>query len=107
MIKSSLKNKEMANLGLFLRLEAKPGKEKIVAEFLETAQSMVVQENFAVTWYAFRFNENTFGIFDTFSSEDSRNGHLSGRIAQQLAANASEFFSNKLDIEKLDILAAK
>jgi len=97
----------MSKLGLFLRLEAKPGKEKAVAELLKNALSMAIEENFAVTWYSFRINESTFGIFDTFTNEENRTGHATGRIAQQLMAKAPELFSNELVMEKLDILAAR
>ena len=97
----------MTKLGLFLRLEAKPGKENAVAEFLKNALPMTIQENYAVSWYAFQLNENTFGIFDSFSNEEARTGHLQGRIAQQLMTQAPDLFSNKLEIERLDILAAK
>jgi quinol monooxygenase YgiN len=97
----------MSKLGLFVRLEAKPGKEKAVAEFLKSALSLAVQENYASTWYAFQIDEKTFGIFDTFTNEHGRTGHLNGKIAQQLMVQPSELFANELVIEKLDILAAK
>ncbi len=34
----------MVNVGLFVRLEAKPGKEKAVADFLETGLQLVNEE---------------------------------------------------------------
>ena len=37
------------------------------------------------TWYAFRVSENTFGIFDTFETEEGRQAHLDGAIPAALA----------------------
>jgi quinol monooxygenase YgiN len=97
----------MSKLGLLLILEAKPGKEKAVEELLTGALSLAISEHNTVTWYAFRIKENKFGVFDTFSNEEGRTGHLSGQIAKQLMAKAPELFANQLNIERLDILAAK
>jgi len=49
----------------------------------------------------------TFGIFDTFKDEESREAHLSGEIAKALMANAGELLAKAPQIQKLDILASK
>ena len=90
-----------------LRLEAKPGKESEVAAFLEGALPLAQAEQGTATWYAFRIDATTFGIFDTFDDEAGRGAHLSGPIAQALMGRADELLARAPVIEKLQLLAAK
>jgi quinol monooxygenase YgiN len=97
----------MVSKGLAVKLVAKPGKEAAVEAFLNGGLSLVNGEPLTVTWYAIKFSENTFGIFDTFDGEEGRDAHLNGKVAEALMANASELFSESPQIEKIDIIAAK
>jgi quinol monooxygenase YgiN len=97
----------MAKLALFARLEAKPGKEKALADFLQSALPLASAEAGTTTWFALKFSESTYGIFDTFNDEAGRNAHLSGEIAKALMAHASELLASAPNIEKIDLLAAK
>lgn len=94
-------------VGLLVTLEAKPGKEDQVAEFLNGGRALVDQEPGTVTWYAFRQNETTFGIFDTFGTDDGRQAHLSGEVAQALGQVAGDLLAAPPDIRPVDVLAAK
>ena len=94
-------------VGLWVRLEAKPGKEDAVVQFLKSGLSIVEQEPGTVTWYAIKLGPSTFGIFDTFADDTGRNAHLTGKVAAALMANASELLAKAPSIEKIDILAAK
>jgi quinol monooxygenase YgiN len=95
------------NFGLLVRLEAKPGKESEVAEFLKGALPIVQEEPATATWYAIRIGRSTFGIFDTFEAESGREAHLAGRVAAALMAKAPELLAGAPVIEKIDILASK
>ena len=97
----------MVSLGLFVRLEAKPGKEKDVAAFLTKALEMANQEPTTRLWFSLRLGPSTFGVFDAFSDESGRQTHLSGPIAQALMANATNLFAAPPSIEKTEILGAK
>ncbi|GAC1404284.1 MAG: antibiotic biosynthesis monooxygenase [Ktedonobacteraceae bacterium] len=97
----------MVAKALLVRLEAKPGKEADVENFLHGGLSLVQQEPATITWYAIRLGPSTFGIFDTFPDEAGRQAHLSGRVAEALMANASELFSQPPSIEQVDVLTAK
>ena len=97
----------MEKFALLARVEAKPGKETAVAEFLKTALPLAEAEPDTVRWYGLQINENTFGIFDTFTSEDGRSAHLKGQIAAALMANASELLAKDPVIEFVDLLAVK
>jgi quinol monooxygenase YgiN len=97
----------MVKVGLFVRLEAKAGKEADVAAFLKGGLALVNEEPGTITWYALQFGKSTFGIFDSFEGEDGRNAHLNGKVAAALMAKASELFSQPPSIEKVDLLAVK
>ncbi len=97
----------MVKLSLLVRLEAKPGKEEEVAEFLRSALPLAQDEPGTISWFAFRIGASTFGIFDTFNDEAGRQAHLSGPIAAALMAKAPELLAKPPIIEKLDLLAGK
>ena len=97
----------MITKGLAVKLVAKAGKEADVEAFLNSGLALVNDEPLTITWYAVKFSENTFGIFDTFAAEEGRNAHLNGKVAEALMANAAELLAEPPKIEKIDILAAK
>jgi quinol monooxygenase YgiN len=97
----------MVNVALFVRLEAKPGKEAEVEEFLKRGLSIVQEEPATIAWFAIRLGPSTFGIFDAFPDEAGRQAHLSGRVAAALMAKAPELLATAPVIEKADVLAAK
>ena len=97
----------MVNVALFVRLEAKPGKEKEVENFLLDGLPIVEEEPATTAWFGIRLGPSTFGIFDAFPDEAGRQAHLSGKVAAALKAKAAELFATPPSIEKVDVLAAK
>jgi quinol monooxygenase YgiN len=97
----------MDKYALLALLEAKPGKEEEVEEFLKSAQPLAAAEAGTRTWYAVKLGPAKFGIFDTFEDEAGRNAHLNGEIAKALFAKADELLAKPPQVEKLEILAAK
>jgi quinol monooxygenase YgiN len=97
----------MVKLALLARLEAKPGKEQEVADFIKSALPLAQQEPDTVSWYALQLGPSTFGIFDTFEHEEGRKAHLGGQIAQALMAKAPELLAKDPVIEQVDLLAVK
>lgn len=97
----------MSKLALWAELEAKPGKEQGVAEFLKSAQRLAEKEAGTVTWYALKLGGSKFGIFDTFADEKGREAHLNGEIAKALFGKAQELFAKEPQVHKLEVLAAK
>jgi quinol monooxygenase YgiN len=95
----------METLGLFVTLQARPGKEADVESFLKSAEPLAVNEANTLKWYAIKLGPSTFGIFDTFAHEGGRNAHLTGEIAKALMARAEELFAAPPAIEKVEILA--
>jgi quinol monooxygenase YgiN len=92
---------------LFVRLEAKPGKEKALAHFLQEGLDLAREEGTTPVWFALQLGPSTFGIFDAFSDEAGRQAHLNGPIAQALGANAPNLLAQAPSIERIDVLGSK
>ncbi len=97
----------MVKTGLFVRLEAKAGQEAAVEEFLNGGLDLVNDEPDTIVWFALKFDDSTFGIFDAFEGEPGRDAHLNGKVAAALMAKAGELFAVPPKIEKVDVFAAK
>ncbi|WP_426996712.1 putative quinol monooxygenase [Pseudarthrobacter sp. N5] len=93
--------------GLLALVEAKPGKEQEVWDFLNGAREIVSNEPGTQTWYAFRVSESTFGIFDTFDTEEDRQAHLNGAIPAALAENGPAMLAKDPDIKLIELIAVK
>ena len=92
---------------MLVRLEAKPGKEADVQNFLEGGLPLAQNEPDTTAWFAIRMGPSTFGIFDAFPDDSGRQAHLNGPIAEALVAQADELLSSPPDIQSVDVLASK
>lgn len=97
----------MVKYGLFVRLEAKLGKEQAVADFLHAGLELTNQEATTPIWFALRLSPTTFGVFDAFASEEDRQAHLGGNMAAALISRVDELLASPPSIEPLDILGMK
>ena len=97
----------MVKLAILARLEAKPGKEQDVADFLKGALPLAMEEAGTISWFALQIGPSTFGIFDTFETQEGREAHLGGEIAKALMANAADLLAVDPVLEMVDLLAVK
>ena len=97
----------MVKLAILARLEAKPGKEQDVADFLKGALPLAMEEIGTINWFALQIGPSTFGIFDTFENQEGRAAHLGGDIAKALMANAPDLLAADPVLEMVDLLAVK
>ena len=97
----------MVKTALFVRLEAKPGKETAVESFLRDGLPLVQEEPATTAWFGIRLGPTTFGIFDAFPDEAGRQAHLSGKVAAALMAKAPDLLAEGPVIQNVDVLAAK
>ena len=97
----------MDTLAIWAYLEAKPGKEGELEEFLKSALPLAQAEGGTTTWYALKIGPSRYGIFDTFADSAARDAHLSGEIAKALFAKADELLAKPPDIDQPTILAVK
>jgi len=98
---------KMTQMGLFVRLDAKPGKEAALEEFLKGALPLARAETGTPVWYALKFGPSSFAIFDAFETEDGRAAHLNGPIAAALMKHADELLAKPVVIERWDVVAVK
>ena len=98
---------EQVKVGLWVRLEAKPGKEQAVADFLRAGLPLAQQEPATVAWFAVKLGPSTFAIFDVFPNDAGRQAHLNGPIATALMSKAGELLAQPPSIENTDVLGAK
>ncbi len=98
---------DSVQLALFVRLEAKHGKEAQVERFLRDGLALVQEEPQTTAWFGIRLGPSTFGIFDAFPNERGREAHLAGRVAAALMEKAPDLFSQPPSIEKVEVIASK
>ncbi|MGA7977196.1 MAG: hypothetical protein WB975_08175 [Nitrososphaeraceae archaeon] len=100
----SIGRNKMVSVGLFVRMQAKPGKEADVEISLRGGLPLVQEESTTVAWFGIRLGPSTFGIFDVFPDEAGRQAHLTGKVAAALREKASELFEQSPSIEKIDVV---
>jgi quinol monooxygenase YgiN len=98
---------EYSTKALLLSFKAKPGHEQAVETFLRDAQALVEDEAYTTTWFAVRFDDGEYGIFDTFGGPHGRFEHLTGHVPRQLAKHALTLLGGVPDIDLIDVLAEK
>ena len=94
-------------LGVLALLEAKPGRGDDLAAFLQAGRDLAAAEPGTVTWYAFKAGDSTYGIFDTFETEEARQAHLNGEIPTALGQVADDLLAGPPDIRTVDVIAVK
>jgi quinol monooxygenase YgiN len=94
-------------VGLLVTMEARPGKESDVEQFLDSGLSLVNQEPGTALWFALHLGGSSYGIFDVFLDDAGRDAHLHGKVAEALMAQAPDLFTDPPAIQKIDIRSAK
>jgi quinol monooxygenase YgiN len=96
-----------ARLGLLALLEAQPDKGDELGAFLESGRAIAAAEPGTLTWYAFKLSDTSYGIFDTFETDDARQAHLNGEIPKALSQVAADLLARDPDIRTVDVIAVK
>ena len=94
-------------LGILALLEARPGRGGELADFLEAGRELAVAEEGTVTWYAFKIDGTSYGIFDTFATDDARAAHINGPIPAALAKVSADLLASEPSIQTVDLVAVK
>ena len=94
-------------LGILAMLEARPGKGDELGTFLRAGRDLAVAEEGTVTWYAFKISDTSYGIFDTFATDDARTAHINGQIPVALANVSADLLASAPDIRLVDVVAVK
>jgi quinol monooxygenase YgiN len=91
--------------GLLALIEAQSGQGEALRALLEESRAIAASESGTVTWYAFKIGDTTYGIFDTFETEDARQGHLDGEIPKALSRVAADLLAAAPDIRLVEVVA--
>jgi quinol monooxygenase YgiN len=97
----------MTKFAFYVPLQAKPGKEKEVADFLRSAVPLVNAEPGTITWFAIQEGPSSFAVFDTFDDEGGRDAHLNGKVPAAVMEKVGDLFAKEPKIHKFEILADK
>src|SRR3546814_19350601 len=97
----------MTKLALFVRLEAKPGQEAALADFLASALPLANAESGTTAWFALTFGHSTFGVFDAFSAVAGRQALFNRHIAASFIANPPTFPRSPPTIEYFQLLSSQ
>jgi quinol monooxygenase YgiN len=95
----------MTTVGLIVRLQAKPGKEDELADFLRSAVPLVQAEPATTAWFAVQIDASTFAIVDAFPDQAGRQAHLEGAVAAALFGKADDLLAAAPAVEQVDVLA--
>ena len=94
-------------LGIVVRMQAKPGKEAELEQFLTSGLAIAQGEPLTLQWYALKLDASHFAIFDTFAAQQGREAHLNGDLAKALFSKVDELMVGKPTVEMTEVLAAK
>jgi quinol monooxygenase YgiN len=93
--------------GLLLRLPIKPDHAADAESFLERGRDIVADEPGTIAWFALRFEDGDYGVFDVFPDKSGRRAHLTGEIPKQLARHGLPWLSGLPHMSFADVLAQK
>lgn len=93
--------------GLLLRLPIKASHASDAESFLLNGQSVVAAEPGTLAWFAIRFENGDYGVFDVFPDKHGRRTHLTGDIPKQLALHGLPWLQGLPHMSFADVLAQK
>jgi quinol monooxygenase YgiN len=93
--------------GLFVRIEAKPGREAEVEAQLRAGLAAVLEEPDTTAWLAIRLGPTTFAVVDAFPHEAGRQFHLAAGRERLTENEAMDLYAEPPSIAFTDIVAAK
>ena len=97
------------NKAYYIHLEAKPGREAAVQAFLKDINAGVDHEPGTGPWFALRFSQTTFGIFEAFPDAAARHTHDGGPGGRNFLRSdeLQDMLAYPAHLYRLDILHGK
>ncbi len=93
----------------YIHLEAKPGQEDALQKFLSDINAGVDLEPLTGPWFALRFSQATFGIFEAFPDAAARHAHDNGPGGRNFLRSdlLHEMLAYPAQLYRLDVLHGK
>jgi hypothetical protein len=93
--------------GLFVRLEAKPGREADLEASLKSGLAAVLEEPDTTAWLAIRLGPTSFAVVDAFPDDAGRQFHLDAGKSRVTNAAYMEMLAGPPSFTHTDIVASK
>lgn len=93
----------------FIQIEARPGQEDAVVQMLRDIRACVEDEPATGPWFAVRFSQTSFAIFEAFPNLAGRQAHVEGgggdifRNAERMNA----ILADAAKVHRVDVLMSK
>jgi hypothetical protein len=100
---------EEGRKAFFIQIEARPGQEDEVVHMLRDIRACVEEEPATGPWFAVRFSQTSFGIFEAFPDLAGRQAHVDGgggdifRDTKRLNA----ILADAAKVHRVDVLMSK
>jgi hypothetical protein len=93
----------------YIHLQVKPGQEDALQKFLSDINAGVDREPLTGPWFALRFSQTTFGIFEAFPDAEARHAHDIGPGGRNFLRSdlLHEILAYPAQLYRLDILHGK
>ena len=93
----------------YIHLEARKGQEGALEKFLADINAGVDQEPLTGPWFALRFSDTTFGIFEAFPDANARHTHDNGPGGRNFLRSdlLHEMLAYPAQLYRLDVLHGK
>jgi quinol monooxygenase YgiN len=91
--------------GLVLSFKPKAGHEAQAGQLLREARAWVMEEPGTTAWFALRFENGDYGVFDVFPDNGARFAHLTGRVPRELAKHSLSLLGGVPDMHMPNLLA--
>jgi hypothetical protein len=93
----------------FIQIEARPGQEEAVVQMLQDIRACVEAEPATGPWFAVRFSQTSFGIFEAFPDLAGRQAHVEGGGGDIFrdVARMNAILADAAKVHRVDVLMSK
>ena len=93
----------------FIQIEARPGQEDAVVQMLRDIRACVEDEPATGPWFAVRFSQTRFGIFEVFPNLAGRQAHVEGWGGDIFrdAGRMNAILADAATVHRVDVLMSK
>jgi len=93
----------------FIQIEARPGQEEAVVQMLQDIRACVEAEPATGPWFAVRFSQSSFGIFEAFPDLAGRQAHVAGGGGDIFrdVSRMNAILAEAAKVHRVDVLISK